>query len=73
MPPPNAEMEEDKDHTMQRYEVVSKVGEGAYGVVLKCKDREYGDFVAIKKFKESDGTLRVEIVVSNRTSLLHLF
>jgi len=27
---------------------------GAYGVVLKCKDVEKKNFVAIKKFKDTD-------------------
>lgn len=40
---------------MNRYEVLSCVGEGAYGVVLKCRNKETGELVAIKKFKESDG------------------
>jgi len=39
---------------MNKYEVISVVGEGAYGVVLKCRNRESGDHVAIKKFKESE-------------------
>lgn len=39
---------------MQKYDIVSVIGEGAYGVVLKCKDIEKADYVAIKKFKESD-------------------
>jgi len=30
------------------------VGEGVYGVVLKCRNRETGEVVAIKKFKESE-------------------
>jgi serine/threonine protein kinase len=42
---------------MNKYEVLSVVGEGAYGVVLKCKNKENGEIVAIKKFKESDGEL----------------
>lgn len=41
--------------SMNKYEVISVVGEGAYGVVLKCKNKETGELVAIKKFKESDG------------------
>ena len=41
---------------MNKYEVVGVVGEGAYGVVLKCKNKETGETVAVKKFKESDGT-----------------
>ena len=44
---------------MNKYEVVGVVGEGAYGVVLKCKNKETGDTVAVKKFKESDGTCRL--------------
>jgi cyclin-dependent kinase-like len=28
---------------------------GAYGVVLKCRNKENNDTVAIKKFKESEG------------------
>jgi cyclin-dependent kinase-like len=39
---------------MNKYEVLGVVGEGAYGVVLRCRNKESGDVVAIKKFKESD-------------------
>ena len=39
---------------MQKYEIMSAIGEGAYGVVLKCKDIESNSLVAIKKFKDSD-------------------
>lgn len=40
---------------MNKYEVMEVVGEGAYGVVLKCRNKETGGVVAVKKFKESDG------------------
>lgn len=40
---------------MNKYEIISIVGEGAYGVVLKCRNKETGEIVAVKKFKESDG------------------
>lgn len=40
---------------MNKYEVVGVVGEGAYGVVLKCRNKGTGEIVAVKKFKESDG------------------
>ena len=39
---------------MNKYEVLGVVGEGAYGVVLRCRNKENGEVVAIKKFKESD-------------------
>jgi len=39
---------------MEKYERVNKIGEGAYGVVFKCRHRETGQIVAIKKFFESE-------------------
>ncbi|KAH1006172.1 hypothetical protein HUJ05_006934 [Dendroctonus ponderosae] len=39
---------------MERYEKISKIGEGSYGVVYKCKNRDTGEIVAIKKFTESE-------------------
>jgi cyclin-dependent kinase-like len=39
---------------MNKYEVLGVVGEGAYGVVLRCRNKENGETVAIKKFKESE-------------------
>jgi len=39
---------------MNKYEVLGIVGEGAYGVVLRCRNKEKNDTVAIKKFKESE-------------------
>ena len=40
-----------------KYEVLGVVGEGAYGIVYKCKNKETGSFVAIKKFKEAKDEL----------------
>ncbi|XP_055500890.1 cyclin-dependent kinase-like 5 isoform X1 [Leucoraja erinacea] len=39
---------------MNKFEVLSIVGEGAYGVVLKCRHKETNEIVAIKKFKDSE-------------------
>lgn len=39
---------------MNKYDVLGVVGEGAYGVVLKCRNKDSGEVVAIKKFKESE-------------------
>ena len=36
----------------KKYSVIGVVGEGAYGIVYKCKNKETNEFVAIKKFKE---------------------
>jgi cyclin-dependent kinase-like len=45
---------------MEKYEKISMVGEGSYGLVMKCKHRETGQMVAIKKFieTEEDQTVR---------------
>jgi hypothetical protein len=41
--------------SLNKFDVLSVIGEGAYGIVLKCKNNQTGELVAIKKFKESDG------------------
>lgn len=40
--------------SMERYEKICKLGEGSYGIVYKCRNRDTGDIVAIKKFAESE-------------------
>ena len=44
---------------MELYEKISAIGEGTYGVVMKCRNRETGQTVAIKKFKESEDDLQI--------------
>ena len=39
---------------MDKYEKIKKIGEGSYGQVFKCRNKENGEIVAIKKFIESD-------------------
>lgn len=40
--------------SMERYEKLCKLGEGSYGLVYKCRNRDTGEIVAIKKFAESE-------------------
>ncbi|XP_065051886.1 cyclin-dependent kinase-like 4 [Rhopilema esculentum] len=39
---------------MDKFEKLTKIGEGSYGHVFKCRNRENGQIVAIKKFTESE-------------------
>ena len=39
---------------MEFYDKIGPIGEGTYGVVMKCKHKESGQIVAIKKFKETE-------------------
>ncbi|KAL3307378.1 Cyclin-dependent kinase-like 1 [Cichlidogyrus casuarinus] len=43
-----------------KYQRLDKIGEGAYGVVIRCRDLETGSVVAIKRFvgSEFDPTIR---------------
>ncbi|CAB3980727.1 cyclin-dependent kinase-like 5 isoform X2 [Paramuricea clavata] len=45
---------------MNKYEVLGIVGEGAYGVVMKCRNKETNEVVAIKKFKDSEDNADVK-------------
>ena len=40
-----------------KYEVIGVVGEGAYGIVYKCRNKETNKYVAVKKFKETEDKL----------------
>ena len=57
---------------MNKFEVDSVIGEGAYGVVLKCRNRETGGVVAIKKFKESEDDAKVSKTMMREVRLLRL-
>eukprot|EP00891_Asterochloris_glomerata_P000786 jgi/Astpho2/786/Aster-00642 len=54
---------------MNKYEVERIIGEGAYGVVLKCKNKETNETVAVKKFKESDDGLHADDEAVRKTTL----
>ena len=52
-----------------KYEVLGVVGEGAYGIVYKCKNKETGKYVAIKKFKEVGSEKNNEKRIKNASKI----
>ena len=57
---------------MNKYDVLSVVGEGAYGIVLKCRNRYTGEDFAIKKFKESEDDAVVRKTTLREVRVLRL-
>ena len=71
---------------MNKYEVLGVVGEGAYGVVLKCRNKENREIgkrfhevhsanltiVAIKKFKESNNNEIVRKTTLREVKILRM-
>uniref|UniRef100_A0A665TKC2 cyclin-dependent kinase n=1 Tax=Echeneis naucrates TaxID=173247 RepID=A0A665TKC2_ECHNA len=55
---------------MERYESLGLVGEGSYGAVLKCRHRDSGRLVAIKKFLDSDDDKTVKKIALREIKLL---
>lgn len=55
---------------MDRYEKLSRLGEGSYGIVYKCRDRENGNLVAVKRFVESEDDPAIRKIALREIRLL---
>lgn len=55
---------------MDKYDHEGVVGEGSYGVVIKCRNRESGQTVAIKKFLETDEDQTVKKIAMREIRML---
>ena len=44
---------------LQAYKNLGTIGEGTYGIVLKCRHKDTGQVVAIKQFKKTDEDKKV--------------
>ena len=56
--------------TMDKYEKIGKIGEGSYGVVFKCRNKETGVLVAIKKFVESEDDPMIKKIAMREIRML---
>ncbi|KAM8898178.1 uncharacterized protein AB9W97_009219 isoform 2-T2 [Spinachia spinachia] len=57
---------------MERYESLGLAGEGSYGTVLKCRHRDSGRLVAVKKFTDSDDDATAKKIALREIKLLRL-
>ncbi|XP_053392887.1 cyclin-dependent kinase-like 2 isoform X20 [Mercenaria mercenaria] len=55
---------------MEKYENQGLVGEGSYGMVLKCRHKDTGQLVAIKKFLESEDDKMVKKIALREVRML---
>ncbi|CAM4544430.1 unnamed protein product, partial [Lepidochelys olivacea] len=55
---------------MEKYETLGLVGEGSYGMVMKCRNKDNGRIVAIKKFLESEDDKMVKKIAMREIKLL---
>ncbi|KAE8630868.1 hypothetical protein XENTR_v10000997 [Xenopus tropicalis] len=55
---------------MEKYENLGLVGEGSYGMVMKCRNKENGRIVAVKKFLESEDDKMVKKIAMREIKLL---
>ena len=55
---------------MEKYENLGLVGEGSYGMVMKCRHKETGQLVAIKKFLETENDKMVKKIALREVRML---
>lgn len=57
---------------MHRYETLGVLGEGAYGIVMKCRHKEAKQLVAVKKFMEPEEDPSVKKIALREVKMLKL-
>ncbi|KAL0225107.1 hypothetical protein RCL1_003019 [Eukaryota sp. TZLM3-RCL] len=57
---------------LHNYDVLSIIGEGSYGVVLRCRDKETHQIVAIKRFKSSGDEESINKISSREIKMLRM-
>lgn len=57
---------------MEKYENLGLVGEGSYGMVMKCRHKETGQLTAIKKFLETESDKMVKKIAMREVRMLRV-
>ena len=55
---------------MEKFVKLAKIGEGSYGTVYKCKNRDTNAIVAIKKFNESEDDAQIKKIAMREIKML---
>lgn len=55
---------------MEKYENLGMIGEGSYGMVMKCRHKETKQLVAIKKFLETEDDKMVKKIALREVRML---
>lgn len=55
---------------MEKYENLGLVGEGSYGMVMKCRHKDSSQLVAIKKFLETENDKMVKKIALREVRML---
>ena len=55
---------------MDKYENLGMIGEGSYGMVMKCRHKESKQLVAIKKFLETEEDKMVKKIALREVRML---
>lgn len=56
--------------SIEKYEKIAKIGEGSYGIVFKCRNRENGQLVAIKKYVETEDDPLIKKIAMREIKML---
>ena len=57
---------------MDKFENLGKIGEGSYGVVFKCRNKDTGQIVAIKKFVETEDDPQIKRIAMREVRMLRV-
>lgn len=57
-------------HKMDKYVKLAKIGEGSYGTVYRCRNKDTNAIVAIKKFNETDDDAQIKKIAMREIKML---